>query len=100
MTILNFDAPLIELDGTPALDEKNNSLKLFDIISRLVCGVYNDEPNLPADEKFARGTLAMKIRKGGDIELSVEEQFIIKQLVGKGGSPLAIVQVYNIIEDK
>lgn len=104
MSLFNFDAPLSEIDGSPILNpetgEPTTPLPLYKAIASILCGNYQDDNGIDGAEKFKRGVLAMRFLKGGDIELNVDETKEIKDIVGKRGITLLVVQVWNILDPK
>lgn len=61
-------------------------------------GSYPDEQNLSGKTKFERGTLAMKLAKGGRVVLSPEDVTMIKDLIGKAYSPLVVMRAWSMLD--
>lgn len=98
MTIKSFDAEVTLVDGTPVINN-DKPVILRDIIADMLCGNYQDEANsLSGVEKFKRGTLALKIKAGGDIDFKTEELADIKEIVGKRGTVPMVYQTFNILD--
>lgn len=91
--LVNFDATIKTLDEK----ELEPAAVMKDVIVAALLANYGDE-QVTGTEKFLRGQLAQKIHVGGDIELSIEELTKIKDLVGKYGTPLVVLQIFNLIE--
>lgn len=95
--IKNFDVPA-ELTNGQQITNNGKSVLIKDIIEQLLSGNYDDERNLSGAIKFQRGLLGAKVAKGGDIEFTIEELAIIKEIVGKGGTVPVVLQVWKILE--
>lgn len=94
--IKNFDVNLKDKDQNNWIEnEKPVSAKAL-IIDAILANLPDEQPN--ALEKMQRYDLYKKLLNGGDVELTTEELSLIKQAVGKIYSPLAVGQIYEIIE--
>lgn len=93
--IVNFDATIKNLDNKDFFPTPAETMKV--VVTGALLHNYGDE-NVSGMEKFTRGQLAQKIHVGGDIDLTVEELSKIKELVGKFGTPLSVLQIFKVIE--
>jgi len=105
---INLKTKIRQLDGTPVAwrtpkkpgQEKGEEMEL-DI--KMLCtaallGNYDGE-NINGNEKAARCYLAMEIYKATtDIELTVEQVALLKDLIGRGFSSLIVGQSYRILD--
>ena|SRR5271166_7006791 len=57
-----------------------------------------DEHDLDPLQKWARGVLAMKVRDGRKVEISVEEAATIKRLIGKVFGSVVIMQAFPMLD--
>lgn len=84
------------VDGKEVSEEKEIPLKTF-CINALMAD-YQGE-TVDGNEKLKRYTLAKRIFKAeGEVELSVEEAALLKQLVPKGHTPLVVGQLFELLE--
>lgn len=99
MPIKNFDATLKDFDGSEIQDPNNDGkiTPLTYYVKRALCTPFADEPGLPGDVKVERYATAMKVHKGGDVELTPEEVVEIKKCVGKCFAPVIVGQIYEIL---
>lgn len=95
MPIKNFDFEITDIKGSPI--EGKPLAK--DIVVASLLATYQDEPALKGEDKYKRWKLADKIQAGNDVELTTEELVLIKTLVGKYATPMAIGPIYNAIEN-
>lgn len=94
----NFDQTMKDLEGKPIKDENEKEITLKSIAVGALMASYPDEQNLSGEEKFKRYNLAVKINKGGEIEVSAEDISDLKKLIGKGFSVLAVGSAYKLLE--
>lgn len=99
----NFDLVLVTLDGAPipagpSVDA--GLLTLRSISTNALITAFEDERSLAGTEKLRRYQLALRInvKDQGNIELSVEEVALLKQLIGKAYAPLVVGQAYLALE--
>ncbi|MCD6262343.1 MAG: hypothetical protein J7J52_04905 [Deltaproteobacteria bacterium] len=96
--IVNMSAELKTLDGEPLIDAgKPVTLKDVSVNALLA---QQERETLDAKEKLARYELALKVNKGGDVEVTVEEIAKIKDCVGKVYPTLVVGQVFHLLEGK
>ena len=94
---LDVETILIGLDGKELKD--GTTLCTFKTVAlNALLASFPDEQNLSGEDKFKRYQLAMKINANSEVELSVEEAALIKQLVGKGFAPLVVGRMFEMIE--
>lgn len=88
---------LLDLDGT-AMTGRKGALTLREVCVEALLGNYADEPNLAGEEKYKRFTLADRLSKEDETELSAEETAQLKKLIGKAYVPLAVGRAYQLLE--
>lgn len=96
---IDFSQGMKNFDGTVATD-REKPLTLGAVSTEALLAVFQDEQSLPGEEKAKRYELAMRILKGGRLELSVEEAAELKRLIGKAFAPLIVGQAFRMIEGK
>jgi len=84
-------------------DENNRPIRgpisIRDIVSNAVLASYEDEKALAGKKKMERYMLAQKLNgKDSEIELEAEEVAMVKDLVGKGSSPVAVSAVWALFD--
>ena len=101
MTVINFTQSFKMLDGTDVKlpDGKVATLKFF------ACEVlqmsFQDEQNLPAQDKCKRWLLATRIYANPEkIDLEAEDIAELKKLIGKAYGPLVVAQALAMLEGK
>lgn len=98
MTIKNFDVQATLVNGT-AIENDGKTIVLKDVIADMLCGNYQDESStLSGLEKFERASLALKVKKGGDINFETKELATIKEIIGKRGTVPIVYQAFNILD--
>ncbi len=96
MTIKNFDIALKDIHGDDIIEGDKPALMRTAVVNALMGTIANE--NIPGEEKAKRYDLGLKINKGGDIDLTVEELATIKKLVGANFGTLVVGQVFNFID--
>jgi hypothetical protein len=95
---VNMGAEIVDLDGKTILEqvptgqknlmgqpimEDGGPLTLATVSRNALVAVFQDETTITGEEKVKRWALAMRIKKGAEADLSVEEIVLIKKLIGK-----------------
>ena len=88
----NWDTRLTDLDGNELQGEKGPITAGGIAITALLA----PEQNQDGAEKFKRYQIAQKIHGGA--ELGVDELALLKQCVGKQCVPLAVGQIWELID--
>lgn len=86
----NFDLKIVDLDGKPVSDGGT------DLTAAVVCAaalLNGGDDKTPTAEKVTRYELAVRVRKGGDVDLTVDELKLISDSVGKMYTPIVVGQV-------
>lgn len=66
-----------------------------------VLTVLNDREVVEPKEKYRRAELAERIyRADGEIDLSIDDLKLLKDLIGEKGSPLIVKQAWDILDPK
>src|SRR5437764_299830 len=97
--------------GTPAIDEYDfiptrelprcencPPLTLGHAIAHALFAQFPDERDLSAEQKWARGALAMRARDAKDAALSAEEVAVVKRLLAKLYGPIVVVQAFPLLD--
>ena len=93
--IRNFDAELTDLRGEP-LRHEGKGTPMSQAVAEALIAPLGDE-DATGDAKAARYELALRVVKGGDVDLTVDELALIKERVGRGCVPLAVGQIYRVL---
>jgi len=91
----NMDQILKTLDGD-SLKDNGKLLKLKDIC---INALMSMDENTTPEEKINQYELALKVNKGGEVELSSENRVLLKKLVGKLYGPLVYGQANGMLEN-
>lgn len=92
---INFEQKIFSIKGKPIKGNDGSDLDL-----ETVCGssLLTAGQNLNGEASFKQYKLAKKISSGGEVEITVEEAAMIKDLVGKNWGPVVVGPVYEILE--
>lgn len=94
----DFSPSLINLDGSPAKDDKEKAITFASTSLTALLSV-NPESRVTAEEKARRYTVAMKInRDPSKVDLTAEEIILVKKAVGEFHGPLVVGQTYEMLE--
>ena len=90
-----LDVPLKELDGSDVVGQNKQVVTVSQQCILALCV----QEEIDGIEKMKRGLLAEKIFKAnGEVELTIDEVVLIKQLVGKYLSTLGVMQIWRLLE--
>lgn len=99
---IDFSQQLKDLDGDVIIDDSKKDKPITLTLGKIAIGAltasYVDEPNLSGEDKLTRYQIAMKIKEGGEVDLTIEEISEVKKLIGKYGAVLIVGQAYQMIE--
>lgn len=88
---INFNIPILNIDGEPELDPKENPVDLAFMAINVLNARFKDEENLPFDQQLERGLLLLRIKQSQKdfvpLDVTPEEVSLIKKLIGKAGFP-------------
>lgn len=103
MTTVLFDEngkPTRDVAGIRRVEDLTTApeLTLGRAVMHALFAAFPDEGELPAEEKWARGLLAMKVKDDPAAELTVEQIAKIKRLVGKLYGGLIIMQAFPLLD--
>ena len=91
-----------EFDFIPTRDqprcENCPPLTLGHAIAHALFVQFPDERDLLAEQKWARGTLAMRIKDAKDAALSAEEVAVVKRLLAKLYGPIVVMQAFPLLD--
>jgi len=94
---INFNVSLKNLEGK-TLKDKEKDLTLKDVSVNALLGNYQDE-KINGEEKLRRFLLATKIYESNDeLELSIDEVKMTKDLIAKGYSVLVTGRALEILD--
>ena len=101
---INFDSKILDFNEKPLKENINgktvdSDLKFYSILA-LTANSKDPSKQLGGIEKVKRFTLAQKINCGGEIELTVEEISLIKQLIGEIFIVLVVGRCYELLDPK
>jgi hypothetical protein len=106
----NFEVAITDFDGKPIFSEpevrgKEGTVEkaavTFTLKSAAIQALnvlHQDEQSLPAEKKFERYRIAMKIATGDPVELNVDELALVKQLIGRVFTPIVVGRAWEILE--
>jgi len=95
---LDVSKVLKGIDGRDMTDATGAPATLGAVAVIALTGNYADEPQLAGEEKFARYELALRMVRGGVVELTVDQLAKIKALIGKGLGVAAVGAAWSAIE--
>jgi hypothetical protein len=91
----NLDLPILQLDGTPFVD--NPTLKVI-IYTAFTTPLQTDN-NMPDDDKLKNYSLVAKTHKGGVVDLTADEIASIKSRICKVWNHVVIIgRAHEILE--
>lgn len=100
---IDFNTPILELDGTVPRDDKGQEINLTVgriVINALMQPQQGDDAE-SGEDKIKRGVMAERIYKKEDYKFSIEELGIMKKRVNKANSsPLVVRKVWEELEKK
>ena len=109
--IINFDGqlydyiadkpmvePVIEIvnDQRKQTGEKFLTAKIF--VQRVCMSLLKGEEEMPGNQKLDLYAIGVKLAKGGDVELTIEEAKKIQQRIRRACEPVVVGQIDEIIE--
>ena len=98
---IDFNKPILDLSGKPVKQDdsaKSANATLGTVAVNALMAAYRDEDSLSGADKARRYALALKINKGGTVDLKSEDVTTIKTLIGKAFNPLIVGRAYEIID--
>lgn len=102
---IDFSQVITQLDGSPVPKQKQSpedadvSLTLKDATVEALCAPMSGDENVPADTRYKRAHLAMKIYDATEpLELSAEQVVEIKNAIGKRFAALVLMRAWDLIE--
>ena len=94
---LDFDQTLKNLDGLDLQDDEKNPIKLKTICVNALLG-GDPREQTPGEEKAKRYDLALRLHKGGEQDVKVEEASLIKKQVGALYPAIIVGPVFSIFD--
>lgn len=98
---IDFSAVLKNLDGSPLLRQSQvaDAQPAPMTLAHAACDalILPDQQQQSGDEKAAQFTLAMKIVKGGEVEITPEDAALIKKRIGAAFGPLVVGRAYELL---
>jgi hypothetical protein len=89
---------IVDLDGAEIKGEKGEAFTLRDALISALMASYEGEKDLPGKDKLERYSLAVRVKRDEEINLSSEEIVLLKRLVGMAYGVLVVGQVYEELE--
>lgn len=102
---IDVDTVITEYDGKPTkkydvIDGKQVEVGVLTFGDIVIMLVNNKElEGLDIKQKLSRYNLCMRIAQGGIQKFSPEDLVIIRDIVGKNGTPLVVGKVFALTED-
>jgi len=93
---INFSQAL-KNGGESLKGPEGEEIKLYIPCVNALWAIYEDE-KLNGKEKYKRGDLAERIDKQEEVEVTVEEISLMKDVVGKAYNPMMIKKVWDLLE--
>ena len=104
---INLNHAFKNLDGTEIIGppkkegEKGEVFTVKAACENALLFTYKGEEGLSGPDKAARWYLAMEIYgSNGNIDISVDDIKLLKDLISKNGSPLIVGQAFEILDPK
>lgn len=98
---INFSAVLRNLDGEPLMRQSQMADAQAQpmTLANAACDalIIPDSQQQSGDEKAAQFALAMKIVKGGEVEITPEQATLIKKRIGAAFGPLVVGRAYELL---
>lgn len=79
--VRNFDDPAFDCTGQRIVDDQGNQLSYGCVLSGIVKQRWKGEETLDYKKLYERGSLAVRIHRGGDIELTAQEIAELQHLI-------------------
>ena len=95
--------PILDLNEKtiPHPQREGEHYTLCDVALSALMASYEDEKSLTGKDKADRMQLALKINKRPkEVDLTVEQLALLKQLIGKGFGPLVVGRAYELLEQE
>lgn len=100
MSLRNFDANLKNILEEELLDEEKQPIPMRKVIATALVADTEESRKVSFESKEERYQLACRIIKGGDIDLNVKELALIRDLVGKNLTVVAVGQISKALESE
>jgi len=98
---VNFAQELKTLDGRSIKYADRGQMYLKDATLDALLATFQDEQNLPGEEKAKRYVLATRIYSNPEkLELKAEEVALIKKQIGRLFGPLVVGQAFAMLDGK
>lgn len=94
------DKPIVDQTGIQRVEDLAGAppLTLGRAVMHALFATLPEERDLPAEEKWARAALAMKVRDDPAVELTVEQVAKIKKLLGRLYGGLIIMRAFPLLD--
>jgi len=95
--IVDFDAPILDFKGNPMKAEAGSEdPATLEVVAISALMAQIDERAPSGKEKFERFQLAVKCK--GKVNLKAEEVSMLKDQIGKFGSPLVVGRAWQLLD--
>lgn len=96
---VDFSESVHMLNGQPMKGDHGQPVTLEEVVTNSLLVSYQDEGNLPGEEKVKRFMLAAKIHQHPkDPVLTADEIALIKKLVAKAYNPLVVGEIWRALD--
>lgn len=99
---INFDTKLVNFEGEILKDGVGDKQKeaTLGVVCVNALMLPSPDKNEDGNTKLKKYELALKIYKGGEVNIDTEDVALIKKDVSRAFGPMVVGQVYKILEDK
>lgn len=99
MVKIDFSAVLKGIDGTaPIKDEAGKDFTLGSAVLVALLASFPDDREISGTQKASRFKLALRVEKGGCLEVTSDEVVEMKKVVGKAYAPLVVGRAYEVLD--
>lgn len=93
---INFDSQLVHLDGV-ALKTNDVPLTLKGASIEALMTLVESDRKASGEVKFKRYELAVKVKGGGEVEVTPEEIVMLKERIGEVYGPAVVGPAYKLL---
>lgn len=95
---LDFSQKVYGADETKPIQVDGGDLTLGVAVAQALFANQPGDEKLSGEEKFKRGVLALKIRGGGDVQVTAEEIATMKKVVAAGYGSLMVARIWPLLD--
>jgi hypothetical protein len=99
---IDFDTVLKRLDGKPLQVPDGDSTKNANLsfVATEALMAFDPQSKESGENKAKFWALAMRVAKGGEVELTVEEVSMLKQKIGENFAPVVVGPAWELLEQR